>query len=270
MMIHPLPSRRLRRGLTLTELLIASSVMTIIAGGMGLIVTAVHATGSHCRSQSMAVQHGRVTLDRIHNSVRAATASDEFPGCLVITTSVSSHRYPDTLVVWRPTGAPADPAGRPRVCELLIYCPDPNVANRLVEIRPVSTNTATVPAISSTSSWAALVSSLKTSASSTVTELTDRVRTASASASSGNSSLRGCVRFLLLSAPTDAEWTAYKGGTLAWNELSWPLDLYGTQTGIRRVACQTEIQIIGEDAATASQTAIPLFGSAAVTFEVNR
>jgi Tfp pilus assembly protein PilW len=265
-------SRPPRRGLTLTELLVAGTVMTLIAGGMAMLVTAVHATGSYCRGQSVAVQHGRVTLERLQHSVRSATANDQFPGCLVVATTVSGNRFPDTLIVWLPIGTAADPAGLPRVRELVIYTPDPSAPNRLLEIRPASSNTSVVPAATNSSSWATLVNTLVAAQTSTKTLLTDRVRTASLASSTGSttsSSLRGCVRFLLLSSPTDAELASYRTGSLAWSDLSWPLNLYGTQTGVRRVACQTEVQILPGDS-TASQSALPFFGSAVLTYQVNR
>lgn len=256
---------RLRRGLSLAELLIAGTIMTMLAGGMGMLVTAVHSAGDHCRSQSVAVQHGRVTLDRIDRAVHTAAASEQFPGCLVVSTTVSGYAFPDTLVVWSPTGAAANPAGLPKVNELLLFCPDPSSPNRFLEIRPPSSNTTTVPATTSTASWATLATSIKNDAASTKIELTDKLRTA---ASPGSSAFRGCVRFLLLMSPTAAEWSGYQAGTAAWEDLSWSLDLYGTQTGVRRVACQTEIQIVPGNTTAVSQTALPFFGSSALTFEV--
>src|SRR5262245_37896004 len=128
-------SRVRRRGLTLTELLIASTIMTMLAAGMGTLVMAVHATNEYCRGQSVAAQHARVTLDRLARAVRQAQANEQFPGCIVIPASIGGEDFPDTLVVWSPTSAVTDPNGLPRVNELAIYCPHAMTPSRLVELR---------------------------------------------------------------------------------------------------------------------------------------
>ena len=69
--------------------------------------------------------------------------------------------------------------------------------------------------------------------------------------------------------PSAADWEDYRDGLLGWTELEWPLDAYSSQAGTRRVVCQTEIQLLqgSEDDAV---TAVPLFGSAGVTYELSR
>ncbi len=254
-----------RRGLTLTELLIAGTIMAMLAAGMGSLVMTVHATNEFCRGQAVAAQHARVTLDRIDRSVRTAQASREFPGCLVVTESISGFDFPDTLVVWSPSGAAADPDGLPRVSELVLYCPDPDSPNVLVEMRATG-NSNISPAALDEAGWAALVSAMKANESTVKVELTDRVRTAALSGS-GTGDLRGCVRFDVLLSPSASDWSQYRGGTLAWKNMQWPLDYYSTQTGMRRVVCQTELQILPGDS-TDGQTAAPFFGSATLTYEL--
>ena len=255
-----------RRGLTLTELLIAGTIMAMLAGGMGTLVMTVHSTNDYCRGQAIAAQHARVALDRIDRAVRLAHSSESFPGCLVVSEAASGHDFPDTLIVWSPSGSPADPNGLPRANELTIYCPDPALPQRLIEVRDAD-NTTVCPAVTNESGWATLVDTLKASATATKVELTDRVRTASTSGGSGD--LRACVRFRVLLAPSAADWAAYKAGTLAWRDMAWPLDFYSTQTGMRRVVCQSELQILPSDA-SAAQTAVPFFGSATLTYELTR
>jgi Tfp pilus assembly protein PilW len=255
-----------RRGLSLTELLIAGTIMAMLAGGMGTLVMTVHSTNDYCRGQAIAAQHARVTLDRIDRAVRLAHTSESFPGCLVVSESASGYDFPDTLVVWSPIGAAADPNGLPRAAELAIYCPDPALPQRLIELRDAG-NTSVCPPLTNVAGWATLVDSLKSSASATKVELTDRVRTASTSGGSGD--LRACVRFRASLTPSASDWTAYKAGTLAWKDVSWPLDYYSTQTGMRRVVCQTELQVLPSDA-SAAQVAVPFFGSATLTYELSR
>lgn len=254
-----------RRGLTLTELLIAGTIMAMLVAGMGSLVMTVHATNAFCRGQAVAAQHARVALDRIDRAVRTAHASREFPGCLVVNESISGYDFPDTLVVWSPSGAAADPLGLPHVSELALYCPDPASPNVLVETRAPG-NSNICPAADDEAGWATLVSAIKANASSVKQELTDRLRTASASGS-GPSDHRGCVRFEVLMSPSADEWAEYRAGTMGWKDMRWPLDYYSTQTGMRRVVCQCELQILPGDA-TDGQAAAPFFGSATLTYEL--
>jgi hypothetical protein len=140
----------------------------------------------------------------------------------------------------------------------------------LLEIRKTS-DSSVVPALSSTSSWQTLLTGMKTGAGATRTELSKLLRVADAT-NGGSPNLRGCVRFNLLMAPSAAEWTNYRAGSAAWGDLAWPLNLYGRQTGMRKVACQWEIQFDGSSAA-ANQTAqppVPCFGSATVSYLLSR
>ncbi|MEX2175598.1 MAG: hypothetical protein WD872_14640 [Pirellulaceae bacterium] len=260
---HQAQARR-RRGLTLTELLIAGTIMTLIVGGMGTLVNTVHSTNDFCRGQAVAAQHARVAMDRIQRAVRSAAANEQFPGCVVVADEDGSWNFPDTLVVWSPTAAAPDTDNVPQVNELLIFCSDATNPNVLIELRaPGNTNPA--PAAADQAGWQALVDGLKLSTSSDKVELSDRLRTASVSDGAGGT-LRGCVRFHLLIAPSLAEWD---DNGLTWNQLSWPLDFYSTQTGMRRVVCQYELQLLPGDS-DASQTALPFFGSAALTYNLSK
>jgi Tfp pilus assembly protein PilV len=254
-----------RRGLTLTELLIASTVMTMLVGGMGTLVMAVHATNEHCRGQALGAQHARVALDRIQRAIRTAEASEQFPGCIVQSATVGGAMFPDTLVVWSPLAAAADPQGLPRVNELVVFCTDPANPLRLVELRD-PTDTSTCPAVDNVAAWASLVDGLKSASSTEVVELSDRLRQARPSAGEDP---RGCVRFLVLMAPSAADWQAYRAGTQTWQALSWPLDSYSSRSGMRRVVCQTELQIIPGES-LAQDAALPFYGSATLNYELVR
>jgi hypothetical protein len=256
--------RHNRRGLTLTELIIAGAIMAMLTIGMGSLVMTVHATNAYCRGQGIAAQHARVTLDRIDRAVRQARANREFPGCLVVADSIGGFDLPDTLVVWSPSGPPADPHGLPRVNELALYCPDPALPSKLVEIRSPG-NANVCPPPSDEAAWATLVSTIQTSAQSVKVELTNRLRGATVS---GNEA-RGCVRFEVLMSPSANDWAQYRAATLAWKDMDWPLDYYSTQTGIRRVVCQTELQIVPGDESD-GPAAVPFFGSATLTYELTK
>ena len=250
-----------RHGLTLTELLIAGAIMAMLTIGMGSLVMTVHATNAYCRGQAIASQHARVTLDRIDRAVRQARGNGEFPGCLVVTESIGGVDFPDTLVVWSPTAAPVEPQGLPRVSELAFYCPDVDNPGRLVELRAPE-NASVCPSPSDNAGWVTLLSTIQASPQSVKVELTSRLRTAAI----GGNLVRGCVRFDVLLSPSASDWGQFRASTLAWKDIDWPLDFRGTQTGIRRVACQTELQIMPGD--ESDGLAVPFFGSATLTYEL--
>jgi hypothetical protein len=155
------------------------------------------------------------------------------------------------------------------VNELCIFCPDANAPNRLLEMRAPG-NSSTVPSLTSASAWQSLITSLQTAAGTEKIELTDRLRTAAVSNSGSSGAARGCVRFHILMAPTPENWADYKDGDIDWDEVDWPLDFYSSQTGMRRIVCWTELQILPGDASAQGQVAVPMFGSATLTCELSR
>ena len=261
-------ARRARRGLTLTELLVAATIMVMIVGAMSMLAMTVHSANDHCQGQSLSAQHGRVVLDHLSRTISSATASEDFPGFLVITEQVGAWKFPDTLAVWQPEGTAADPDGLPRVSEIVLFTPDPAQANCLMRIRH-PTNTAVVPAASNQAAWRTLAASLRTDPAAERVTLTDRLRTGELIEGGGAANVRGCVRFLRLMAPSEAEWTDYREGDVAWDGIAWPLDAYSSATGMRRVVCQTELQILS-DGSDAAATAVPFFGSAGIHYDLSR
>jgi prepilin-type N-terminal cleavage/methylation domain-containing protein len=263
--------RQRRRGLTLTELLAASVIMAMIAGSLSTLAMAVQGASGYCRGQATAAQHGRVVLQRIEQAVYAAHASEQFPGFVVFSDVVGAYDYPDTLVVWQPQGTATDPTGRPRVKELVVFCPNPQNREQLLELRWPANNT-TVPLLTSMSSWTSLLTSIKTNATSRV-ELTNRLRTASTDAYSASNpsqaNQRAAIRFNVLMAPSESQWAQYKAGTRPWDELDWPLDVYSTQLGVRSIVCQSELQLQTGDGEGA-HASLPFFGSAAITTELHK
>jgi prepilin-type N-terminal cleavage/methylation domain-containing protein len=266
--------RRCRpRGLTLTELLIASTIMLLIGAAISMLASTAHSTNHYCRGQTEAAQHARVVLDRVDQAMQNAVASELFPACLVVSEQAGLEALPQCLVVWSPRGAAADPAGLPRVNEIVVFAPLFERPDVLAEIR--SPNDATVvPAASDLAGWRALVKSLRASQSVERISLTDRLRTAPLSgswnASLTASELRGVVRFRRLMNPSDEEWAEYRAGTRNWSDLSWPLDAYRSTSGTRVVVCQTELQMVTADRSTALLTGLPFFGSALRTYELAR
>jgi len=104
-----------------------------VGAAVGGLARTAQQSFEYAEGYGTATQHARVALDRIARNVAEATANERFPGCLVVSETVGTYEYPDTLVVWHPSAAPVDPTGLPRYKELIVYCPDPNTPGRLVE-----------------------------------------------------------------------------------------------------------------------------------------
>lgn len=263
-----------RRGMTLAELLVAATIMLMIAAAVGTLASAVKSTNDYCQGYTTSAQHARVALSRIEHAVISAFANEQFPGCLVVSEQAGSQTLPNTLVIWYPTtGTVANSAGLPLISEIVVYSFDPAHPNCFIEIRSPTENTA-VPATSDTSGWKSLTDRLKSSSTTVKTVLTDRLRTAPLTGeyrdSLSPSDLRGVVRFRRLMGPSDTEWAQYRSGLKTWQSLAWPLDSYRATSGTRVVACQTEIQIAPGSMSSAAITAIPFYGSASYGYELSR
>lgn len=265
-----------RRGFTLAELLMSVALMTLIAGAMGSLAYTMRTASDFSHAQSLGAQHARVVLGRITQNVNSAYANESFPGCMVISTALGAYTYPDVLVVWNPTGAPANPAGLPLVSELIVYAAHQTNPNRLLELTWGS-NSAQAPAATDTSGWTTLINSFLQNSAVTSVELTNLLRKGATGAvtpfGQTNTSTRGAIRFVRLMAPTDQEWTAYRANTLAWNNINWPLDVYGSKFGIRYVNLQIEMQIAPNSGASTANTAdqiIPFFDSATCTYSLSQ
>jgi len=255
--------------MTLLELLIAVSILVGVAGTLGVLAKGVEDGFEYTEGHGTATQHARVAMDRIARSVREATANEQFPGVLVIDTQVDGYRLPDTLVVWHPDGEPVEPDGLPRINELVIYCPDPSAANRLVELRAAG-DTGTVPPPENLSEWRTTVASIKADNAAQMVTLTKLVRTASV-ANAMDVVGQAAVRFETRLRPSAQQWKDYKDGNTAWEDLPWVQGIYGSQTGLRQVWLRTELQLLpDQNTVVSAEQAIPFFGSAALYYEMHQ
>jgi hypothetical protein len=265
------PRRARRYGMTLAELLVAGTVLVMIGGAMSTLSYAVYSSYEVCSDQSTAAQHARVSIDRIERAVSEATASESFPGCLIVSFSADNYVFPDSLAVWRPSGTAADPTGLPRVNELIVFSCDPAAPNRLLEITWPG-NTSVVPAASNTILWRSLIDSFHSSGQSIKTQLTDRLHFGTVDTTilieGLFSTKRGTIRFKRIMAPSDSQWSAYRGGQRTWHSIDWPLDLYGSQTGMRTVSLQVELQV--RSGPETQPDPLPFFGSANVTYALRK
>lgn len=243
---------RRRAGITLAELLSATFVITLLAGAMGTLSYAVRSANDFVGVQTNAAQHARVALERIGRNVEAAKASEAFPGCVVASTTVGSYSFPDRLIIWKSNGVAASQNEYPKISDLIVYTYDPANPSRLLEV----TDTSLSVPLTSTSQVALnlVVETLLASLTSSKVVVTDQLHAPTATSS------RGAIRFRTILSPTATQWSEYRAGTRTWGNIDWPLDIYGTTQGTRRVSCLTELQLRGS--ADGTQPAIPFYGSA--------
>ncbi len=259
--------------MTLLELMIAMSIMLMVVGALGGLARTVQQSFEYSEGYGAATQHARVVLDRITKNVSEATANINFPGCIVVTETVNSYRYPDTLVVWRPSGTASAPTGLPLYSELVVYCPHPSYPNQLVEITAPS-DTRTVPVITNESSWQTELATLKKASTSKIVVLTKLLRSClTTSATTGTTSdYRGDVRFEMRLRPSAADWASYTAGSVTWSNLPWVQGVYGPKAGLRQTWIRMEMQLVpGADWVASdpnTAVAVPFFGSAALYYNL--
>jgi Tfp pilus assembly protein PilW len=254
--------------MSLAELMMSMAILTMVAGIVATMAVSVQTASTYARGQGAVSQHARVTFDRIDRLLQDATVSESFPGFAVVSWSDAGSNFPDTLVIWKPSGTAADPTGVPRANELVIIRPDPNNPKRLLEITNRSEPATVTYAATDTTNWRSLVTTLTSRSNATKTELTDLLR--KAKPSSGSSSKRGAVRFRASLAPSITELSNYRSGTATWTSLAWPQDLAGRSTGMRSIVCFMELQLDPEETNDSIESAVPFFWSTALWKEVSR
>jgi hypothetical protein len=256
--------------------MISIAVTTILVGTISVLASTVEQAAEFNSGQNDAVQHARVVLDRIQRLVNEAHATETYPGVVVVDASVGTYRYPDTLVIWHPTGNPVNTAGPPLVKELVIICPNPTSAGELIEVtatadtRTVALNDASL----NTTSGRSFISGIKTASSSTKVSLTPLLRSALTSTAAGTTA-RGCVRFECELHPTAAALSSFRSGSTAWDDLNWPQNTYSNTFGLRQVWLRTELQLLSEPrdatgAVPATAVTLPFLGSGTKYYTVEK
>lgn len=250
--------------MTLLEMITAMSIMVMVIGTLAALARSVEESFEYGDAYGTVTQHARVFQERLNRMVAQASANEQFPGFIVITTTESTWSFPDTLVIWHPSVAPANPDGLPLYKELVIYSPDPSNPNVLLEIT-TPTDTTVCPAVTNTAAWASAVSAIRTANSSVRTQVTTLLQTARISAS-GN--LHAALRFNIRLSPSQAAWTS----NTAWSQLPWTQGVYDSQTGLRQAWVRYEVQLLPQSQAsetpTAARPAVPFFGSAALYYSM--
>jgi prepilin-type N-terminal cleavage/methylation domain-containing protein len=263
----------LRRGLTMPELLIASSIVALMLAALGTLAVAVDSGHAFSHGRSVATQHARVATERITRQLNRAHASSVFPGFVSFRETVGAFSFPDTLVVWRPEATAANPDGLPLVGELIVYCPNPNRPAELWEIT-ARQNTQVAPALSDGSEWATLIAYFQEHDAPTRVVVTDLLRTATISGDTGPGQARGAVRFDVSVRPTAADLQSFQDGDITWDEVPWVQGIYGESSGLRQSWCSIELQLMPDNWSTVDDpralSAIPFFASGAVYYEVTQ
>lgn len=261
-------ARRQRSGMTFVELMTAMVLMATTTAIVATLALAMREGWEHNAGHATAAQHARVALERISRTVSTAWANETNPGIQVVYETVGTERFPDTLVVWNPTGNPVNAEGFPKISECVFYCPDPASPNRLLEIT-APTDNRNIPLTESlnTTTWRNTLAALKSASTSKKTVLTDLLRTASPTS---NGTARGCVRFMADMRPTQAEWYNY---SIDWSSLLWPQHLFSQSFGVRQSWVHVELQLVPDGFSSndpAAQHVIPFFGSGALTYNMRR
>lgn len=262
--------RSSRAALSLVELLVASTIMTLLAGSLAGIGQAVQMARRHSEAHGAATQHARVCLERIARTTDQAAANEQFPGFAVIGEQLNGMSYPDTLVVWRGNPAPAQPDGLPRFNELVIFCPAAGAAHRLVEIT-VPSDVRQVPALTDAAAWSAALADIKQSSGRQEVVLTELLRSKSVLRAPGDPIAKGLARFVPRLRPSSGELQEFRASTRDWDEINWVQGIYGSQAGLAQNWVRFELQLAvneGGSAQTPLVRAVPFFGSAAVYFEL--
>jgi len=160
----------------------------------------------------------------------------------------------------------------PLYSELVIYCPHPSYPGQLVEITAPS-NTATVPAVTDTSTWLTQIAAIKTNAGSKIVTLTNLMRSCPIATASG-SALRGAVRFETRLRPSQDDWNNFTNSSVSWQNLPWVQGFYGWQTGQRQVWVRMELQLVPQapngSAYAANTVPVPFYGSASLYYQMHR
>jgi len=275
--IAPMHKRHFHSAVTMIELLLAISIMTMLAAALGGMASGVYRSNEYSEGYGLATQHARVCIERIRRAVSEASANELFPGALVLSETVGGYTFPDTLVVWNPTTDPLEENVGPRTNEIIVFCPNPTNPSELWEITQPN-STAALPSASDTAAWKTAIDGLKTSNTAIKVVVTDllRVETVSQVANNVAGRRRGCLRFERRVLPSTDDWTAYLAASneaATWIALPWPQGIYGTRTGIRQTWVKFELQLLPGDVVAhedAAMPAIPFFGTAALYYEMDR
>ncbi|MCS7239501.1 MAG: hypothetical protein NZ899_14725 [Thermoguttaceae bacterium] len=254
---------------TLAELLTALAITGLIMAACVTLFTAAAGAFRLADSRANLLQEGQACLDRIRRAVEAAYATAEMPGFLVLEHRVGGWDFPQTLIVWHPQGPVNSGRTRPFPNELVIFCPNPEAPEQLLEIRPAAAG-GLCPLASDKDAWRAFVSTILSTPGASRVVLTSRLRTAP----TGDPLVprRPGLFFFSTLRPSEADLAQFRAGTRSWKSLPWVHGIHGPQFGLRQHWLRIELQLqnSGDAPANTPQEIIPVFGSVAIYFGMPR
>ena len=258
-----------RRGLTLAELLISMSILSMMSVVLAGMSHAVNSAWSYTKGVEETDLQARAALERIEfmvlqtGSYRLAGKPTRM-GLVVLRRPFGSTDVPDVLVLWtggRNGGMAASgvQSRLPTVGELLIYTTDGKTPNELLE---VAFPGQTTPFDFGAAGLATQVAGLLAADTAEKIPLCDRLRVSSLNSMQST----GHLRFTQTVLPSDDELATAAPLTANWLKLSWPLGQCTNTSGMRQATVRIELQIEPDGIVRASDTvaAIPFFGSASV------
>lgn len=279
-----------KRGLTLAELLISMTILTMMSVVLAGMSNAVNSAWSYTKGVEETDLQARAAMERIEFMVSQTgtykvAGQPTRLGLAVLTRPVGQQQVPDVLVVWtggRFGGMAANgiQSRLPILGEILIYSWNPNTPSQLIEAAfPGQTSAFDFGAAdivtqvtnllaSPTSERIPLCEPLRVSRLSITGSMPPPIMSppgsSSSSPSDGSVQSIGCVRFTLSQTPKDNDLLAAVPQTVTWTQLNWPQGNFGSRSGIRQANLQIELQVEPDGITRASDTvsAIPFFGSA--------
>lgn len=283
----------LRRGMTLAELLISMTILSMMSVVLAGMSNAVNSAWSYTKGVEQTDLQARAALERIEFMVSQTgaykvTGQPTRLGAAVISRPVGKSSLPDALVLWtggRSGGMAASgvQSRLPVVSELLIYTWNSSNTSQLVEAAfpgqtavfdfaasDLSTQVTNLLA-STTAELMPLCEQLRVSSLSTSSTATSSLTTmtwpsslygpsipsttsSSSSSSTASALIVGNIRFTFTQTPSDADLAAAAPQTTAWTQLNWPQGSFGNRSGMRQANLQIELQVEPDGIVRASDT----------------
>ncbi len=260
------------RGITLAEIVMAMMITSLLAVVMGGITSAVQSAREHVEGVEEATMQAEAAIERIRYMTSnigtyEITGEPVTAGIAVVNRAAGLAYVPDVLVIWsggRSGGMAAEGllTTLPKVNELVMYLPDPDSPDTLVEV--------TIPANSTTidfrsAGFESAVQTLLISGGLDKAPLCKLLRTVEL-----EGSMWGAAWFDVTQTPNESALVATPG-TSQWNALPWAQGIVSSTSGCRQVTVRVELQVKARSydnpGVDSSATSIPYFGSASYRYE---
>lgn len=282
-----------KRGMTLAELLISMTILSMMSVVLAGMSNAVNSAWSYTKGIEETDLQAQAALERIGFMVSQAgtykiAGQPTRLGAAVVSRPAGDKPLPDVLVLWtggRSGGMSANGVQTrlPVASELLIYTWNASAPSQLIEVAFPDQTTAFDFASSDLTTQ---VTNLLASKTTEIIPLCERLRVSSLkgtgsaatlpsaptgpsspwgpslpsappsspTTSSGTVSEVGNVRFALTLTPNDSDLAATAPQTTAWTQLNWPQGKFGSRSGMRQASLRIELQVEPDGIVRASDT----------------